>query len=322
MTSEFSCVTPSDSSVTQGETAEDLDDRIGILTQFASKPFFNKILKTLTKENHLNAAVICDYIDAERTEINIKQSTIEGKIKVLVWLSRFHSIKNFKEMNKQDIVNYLNSLRKPISQDPMQRWIGTYNVRQMILHKFFKWLYNPSEPNQKKRNTPACMIGIKKLPTKVKSPFRHTDIWYPKEHAIFLKYCPDRRDRCYHAMANDTSARPHELLNLRISDIKFSVTDDGIQYAEVRINEGKTGPRTVPLIDSVRFLKEWIAEHPAGANNNSWIFISRGRTSFGQKLTYDGIVDRYSYYYKTNFSPAYSKIKPFLKKIKKLLGVC
>ena len=49
---------------------------------------------------------------------------------------------------------------------------------------------------------------------------------------LFLKYCPDKRDSCYHAMANDMSARPHELLGLKISDIKFNVTEDGLQYAE------------------------------------------------------------------------------------------
>ena len=44
------------------------------------------------------------------------------------------------------------------------------------------------------------------------------------------------------AIANDTSARPHELLNLRIKDIKFHLTKEGKQYAIVRISEGKTGP--------------------------------------------------------------------------------
>jgi len=92
-------------------------------------------------------------------------------------------------------------------------------------------------------------------------------------------------------------------LNLKISDIKFNISEDGVQYAEVLIREGKTGPRTVPLIDSIPYLKEWIREHPSGSNPNSWLFISRANNSFGKKLTYDGVVDRYSYYYKTRFFP-------------------
>ena len=57
-------------------------------------------------------------------------------------------------------------------------------------------------------------------------------------------------------MANDTSARPHELLNLRIRDVKFKISSEGIQYAEITVN-GKTGNRTLPLIDSIPYLKEW-----------------------------------------------------------------
>ena len=64
-------------------------------------------------------------------------------------------------------------------------------------------------------------------------------------------------------MAMDTSCRPHELLGLKIKDIEFSYTDDGKHYALVRIKHGKIGPRTVPLIDSLPYLKEWIQqEHP------------------------------------------------------------
>jgi hypothetical protein len=32
---------------------------------------------------------ICDYILAEQTQMNIKESTKEAKIKVLIWLSKY-----------------------------------------------------------------------------------------------------------------------------------------------------------------------------------------------------------------------------------------
>ncbi len=63
-------------------------------------------------------------------------STKEGRIKVLVWLSNFHDSKKFfKELTKQEILEFLNNLRKPIAEDPTQRWIGSYNGRQIILSK-------------------------------------------------------------------------------------------------------------------------------------------------------------------------------------------
>jgi integrase len=176
-------------------------------------------------------------------------------------------------MTKDDILEYLNSLRKFSTVDPTHKSVGTWNARQMLLLKFFKWLYNPNEQDHKKRDTPHCMQGIKQLPRKEVSPYKPEDMWTNEEHAIFLKYCPSVRDRCYHAMANDTSARPHELLNLKIKDLKFKVSAEGIQYAEITVN-GKTGPRTLPLIDSIPYVKEWLLNHPIADNHDSWFFVS------------------------------------------------
>jgi hypothetical protein len=43
-------------------------------------------------------------------------------------------------------------------------------------------------------------------------------------------------------MAMDMRARPHEILNLIIKDIKFCRAENGIQYAEVSIKFGKLIP--------------------------------------------------------------------------------
>lgn len=165
-----------------------------------------------------------------------------------------------------------------------------------MLSKFFKWLYYPDE-DFRKRLTPSCMQGIRKLPRKEKTSYKPSDIWEARERAIFLKYCPYKRDRCYHALARDMSARPHEILDLKFKDIKFNITDRGIHCAEVRITQGKTGPRTVPLIDSIPFLKEWMEEHPNGKNLDSFIFVSQGN-NHGSKLTIDGLSSHYDYYKK------------------------
>lgn len=48
-----------------------------------SKPYFSNALKKLSFTDRGNSATTCEYISAEITEMNIKQSTKEGKIKVL-----------------------------------------------------------------------------------------------------------------------------------------------------------------------------------------------------------------------------------------------
>lgn len=154
------------------ESRSVLERKIDYITQGGSKPYFNNALKKLALDNQENASIICDYIIAEQTEINIKESTKEGKIKVLIWLSNYFRNKSFRQLTKQDILDYLNSLRKPVSEDPTHKWIGSYNGRQMILNKFFRWLYNSNEPDSKKRITPPCMMGIRKLPRQEKSPYK------------------------------------------------------------------------------------------------------------------------------------------------------
>lgn len=285
---------------TNGNDVLGLTRKIDSITKSLSKPYFNKILKDLVTTNLENAEIIVDYILAEQTELNIKDSTKEGKIKILVWLSNFHKDKTFKEMTKQDIIDYLNNLRKSSSEDPTNKWIGSYNGRQIVLLKFFKWLYNPEE-DFKKRHTPTCMQGVRKLPRKEKTSYKPSDLWEAKEHSIFLKYCPFKRDRCYHALANDMSARPSEILNLKVKDIHFSVTEEGMHYAEVRITQGKTGPRTVPLIDSLPYLKEWLDEHPMGNSSDSFIFVSLGN-NYGSKLSLEGLSSHYEYY-KSKYFP-------------------
>ncbi len=79
------------------------------------------------------------------------------------------------------------------------------------------------------------MIGVKRLSKREKTSYKPSDIWDETDVSVFLKYCPNKRDRCYYAMAFDISARPAEILSLRIKDIKFCVTDNDEQYVEVRI---------------------------------------------------------------------------------------
>ena len=163
----------------------------------------------------------------------------------------------------------------------------------MVFSTFFRWLYNPDEPDYRKRVTPPCMNGVKRLPRQERSPYKPSDLWTGEEHAIFLRYCPNKRDRCYHAMANDTSARPHELLSLRIKDIIFKTSDSGAQYAEIQVS-GKTRPRTLPLISSIPYIKDSLREHPTSDNQESWLFVGESHNNYTCQISEDGMRSRYS----------------------------
>ena len=99
------------------------------------------------------------------------------------------------------------------------------------------------------------MTGVKVLPRKEVSTYNPSDLWTQRDNEIFLKYCHSKRDKAFHSMAMDTSARPYELLNIKIKNIHFKISSNGTQYAEVLLS-GKSKTRTVPLISSIPYLKE------------------------------------------------------------------
>jgi hypothetical protein len=99
--------------------------------------YVNCLFKELIKINPFNAKIIRNYIEVEKVEINIKESTKADKIKKLCWLSRYLNHKSFKSMTKRDVINYLDSIKKPDSEDPGHRSIGTYNGIRIVLLEFF-----------------------------------------------------------------------------------------------------------------------------------------------------------------------------------------
>ena len=66
---------------------------------------------------------------------------------------------------------------------------------------------------------PECIMDIPKLKRKEVSCYKPSDLWTQEDDLLFLKWVINKRDRCYHTMARDLSARPHEILNLKIKDI-------------------------------------------------------------------------------------------------------
>ena len=94
------------------------------------------------------------------------------------------------------------------------------NSNLIHVNKFFKWLHAPNiEPA--KRPRPEVIQNLSKLKRLEISGYEPNDMWNAGDNLIFLKYCPNSRDRCYHGMDVDTGARPAELLGLRIKDVEF-----------------------------------------------------------------------------------------------------
>jgi integrase/recombinase XerD len=294
----------------------------GFMTITKSPEFILSDRNRLSAEN---ALTVCNYLLDMKREINPKPSYVKSTIQILSELSRHAGITTkFMDMmtelggNKDNIVLlYLDTCRKSENDDPLHRWVGTYNLKRIVLMRFFKWLYYPNIANPKTRDQlstkerkPNCIMDIPQLKRREISCYKPSDLWTQEDDLLFLKWVTNKRDRCYHTMARDLSARPHEILNLKIKDIIFKTIGGDSngnagkkQYAEVLVN-GKTGSRHIPLIQSIPYIKDWLADHPSRNNPNSPLFVGLGRRSmFGRrKLSPNGLYQIYRFY-KNEFFP-------------------
>lgn len=140
-----------------------------------------------------NQKIINDYIEARKIETNLAISTQKVTSDTLNRFSRKKK-KHFKDITRDDLLSFLNSLRKSETQDPSHKWIGTYNHCLIIISTFFKWLYNP-QVGPKDRQKPDVLLNIKQLKRKETSSYKPTDMWTQEDVLLFSKYCPSKRDK-------------------------------------------------------------------------------------------------------------------------------
>lgn len=231
---------------------------------------------------------VADFILMSIKQENVANDTKRICLIALAYLSRyFDNKKSFDDMTSVDLANYVNSYQKSRSEDPDQSWIGTQRALGLPLLKFFKWLAYP-ELTPQQRSTlprdkyPKVLQGVV-LQTKKgsKTPRKQKEIWDDKDTAIFLKYCTDNpRLRFYHALAYETSARPSELLQLKIGDIEIQTADDnGKLFSLVDIGRfgKKKQSRIVGITDfTIQYLQPYLSsQHPDSTNRKAYLFVSR-----------------------------------------------
>jgi integrase len=260
--------------------------KVGLITEGLPRQYTDRLYKI----RRGNGLAIADFISSMKTEINLSYNHIKNHIMILTLLSQFHNNeKSFKQMTREDILSYLDRLRKPESNDPLHKWIGSYNLYRTLILKFFKWLYYPDLQGAG-RPKPRVVENIPQLKRKEQSIYKPSDLWTLEDDALFLKYCPSIRDKCYHMISRDTGCRPHEILNLKIKDVVFKTSGTN-QYAEVLVN-GKTGSRHIPLISSIPYVKDWLSQHPQQGNPNAPLICGYNK-SLGRRLNPVAITQLY-----------------------------
>jgi integrase/recombinase XerD len=194
------------------------------------------------------------------------------RINVTIWICYLTLTikKPLTKVTRNNIISFLASFRKSEQDDPLHKWIGTHNLVRIHIMRFVKWLYYPKlPPKERNKKKIAVIANIPIIKRREGSIYKPSNVWTLEEDRIFLKYCSNVRDRCYFAMSRDTMCRPGELLKLKIKDIRFDPTK---RFAKILVN-GKTGSRSVPLFNSLPYVKQRIIE--LGGNDETTLLGSR-----------------------------------------------
>lgn len=207
-----------------------------------------------------NKELIIKFLHSLLEERNIKPNTMRTYLETITTLSLYYDNVSFDHFTKEMVSDFLSLARKPESEDPLHRWVGTYNQYIIFIRRFFNWLKRPE-----------VIAGINKFKRLETSSYKPSDMWSVGDDLMFLKYCKSDRDKAYHMIAGDLSCRPSEILGMRRKDVIFK-TMNGKTFATVQVN-GKTGSRELPLVNSIPYIKECMDRSPS-KNPNSYLIYS------------------------------------------------
>ncbi|MBU0459574.1 MAG: tyrosine-type recombinase/integrase [Nanoarchaeota archaeon] len=180
--------------------------------------------------------------------------------------------KPYKEATKLDIDNYLSDLEHKTTKGIKETTLSYY---ALIIKIFYLWLLKA-----KKMPEFISHIQLIKEPLKEINP---KEVLTPSDIKKMCEVSNNPRDRALLQVSFEATSRVGELVNCNISD--FNKKNN---YALLNL-DGKTGKRTVAIIDSIPALEQWLNNHPDRTNPNSPLFVSFSDNNRNNRMTVRGI---------------------------------
>jgi integrase/recombinase XerD len=164
--------------------------------------------------------------------------------------------KSFDSVTKEELRRYVEEIN---SSPDFKDW--TKQDYRIFLKKFFRWLHDSEF---------VAWIRI----GRVKASVSVEDILSGAELEMIRRACNNLRDKTLIETAYEGAFRPHELLGLKKSSVAFD--DYG---AKISIEKGKTGPRSIRVVNAAPLLAEWMEHHPLKAKDAPlWVDMSNDTT--------------------------------------------
>jgi integrase len=201
--------------------------------------------------------------------------------------------KSFKVFDKEDIVrflelekhrtfegtHYIRSHKKPSGSVVTE---STMNMRRHVIRKFFAYLHNY------KKGFPPMVdwMKVSRIGRNKENRIDPSDLVTPEEIYAIISCAECPRDRALLSLLAESGMRVGEASVLRIKDLKH--TDKGL---EVSVN-GKTGPRTIPLVICKPDLDNWLNDfHMFRSDPKAPLFPRFSRKQLAANLRIYGIAN-------------------------------
>jgi len=190
-----------------------------------------------------------------------------SKTRVILYITSLklvsrHLKVTFTEAKKKDIEEFFTWLNsQSYSPETAQGII-------IALRRFYQWLHAKPEEYEELRREHVYPPEVSWLKERIKPNETETKTTLTEEEVnALIQASNDLMIRAFISLEDEIGARPAEILNLRIGDI----VKDGNDVI-VKIRQGKTGYRSIPIIKSSSLLFQWLEIHPLkDANAPLWI---------------------------------------------------
>ncbi len=185
----------------------------------------------------------------------------------VIYLKRFLDLigKRLEEFTK-DIRKVLAHYQMLVNQG--KRSESSVFEAKKTLKKFFKWL-------GKDELVDWFTLGD------VKSSISPHDLVTHEEFEAMMKACMNSRDRAFLSLLYETGARIGEIGAMRIKDVMFD--DYG---AVIWLPRSKTQRRRLRVIYSVRYLAEWLSDHPLKDDPDAPLWVKLSGRNYLQPMIY------------------------------------
>jgi integrase/recombinase XerD len=245
-----------------------------------SKYMKNKSLasKVLTKSQIKDLRAF--YIDLENQSVPSKStrkatkySTYREYILNIRIFGLFIGNKGFIDVTREDIDKFLVYLNSK----------GTKNSNYIAnrVRCFYTWLYY-KEGLIEEDETPKIVRGIKYKTPKLKR-IKANEVLTPKDIKSLIEKADNSRDKALISILFESACRVSEICDLNVGDLTID------EYGAIIEVEGKTGERSIRLIDSEPYLREYLNAHPFKEDVTKSFFIGFSSRDYGKRMTPQGM---------------------------------